>query len=82
MAEQGRRRAIPMQSRAIEFDKLAIDLVARFLQFNFIDAPRQERFARTSRPHQQHRRLRLDRNALGFVNHRIETCVARSIAGF
>ena len=75
MAKQRRRRAIAAQRCAVDFDELALDLVAGLLQLEH--ASRQVRLASAGRAGQQNRSLRAHRHALYLFDQGVETLVAR-----
>jgi hypothetical protein len=78
VAEQGGGRAVTTQGGAVDLDKIAGHLVARFLELE--DAPRQMRLARTRGTGEKNRCTRANRHALYLFNQLVELRVARGNA--
>lgn len=75
MTEQCRHRAVAAQGGAVDLDETPVELVPAALEF--IDAPGEERFAGTGRPHQQHGCPRTHGDPLDLLDGAVESGIAR-----
>ena len=80
VTKQGRCRAVTAQGSAVDLNKLALHLVARF--FELVNAPRQMRFTGTRGAGEQNRSARANRNMLNLFNQAVKAGVARGNAAF